>query len=108
MLRHRYPATFGLLIVLVLGRGAFALAQANADWNVTLQDPAHFDISDLSSAIAKTAVYRDAMEDIRRALTVIPRITASLPISSDSAIDDIPPGAHRPRAPPAGRALPLV
>jgi len=108
MLRHRYPATLGLLALLVLGRGAFALAQANADWNITFQDPAHFDVSDVSGVIAKVAVYRDAMEDVRRALLVIPRITASLPISSDSAIDRIPPGAHRPRAPPAARALPLV
>jgi len=108
MRRHGYSATFGLVILLVAGRGAVALAQANADWNVAFNDPAHFDISDVSGVIAKVAVYRDAMEDIRRALLMTPRITALLPISSDSAIDQIPPGAHRPRAPPTARALPLV
>jgi len=108
MLRHRYPAAFGLLFLLLLGRGAVALAHANADPNVAFQDPAHFDISDVSGAIKKTVVYQDAMEDIRRALMVIPSVTASESISSDGAIDQVPPGAHRPRAPPPGRALPLV
>ena len=108
MLRHRYPATFGLLILLMLGPGAFALAHANAEWNVAFNDPAHFDISDVSGVIDTAVVYRDAMEDIRRALMVIPSVTASESISSDGAIDQVPPGAHRPRAPPPGRALPLV
>jgi len=106
MLRHRYPATFGLLILLMLGPGAFALAHANAEWNVAFNDPAHFDISDVSGVIATTVVYRDAMEDIRRALMVTPRITASLPISSDGASDQTSREAHRPRAPPTARALP--
>ena len=74
MLRHRCPATFGLLVLLVLGRGASALAQANAEWNVTFQDPTHFDISDAGGVFAKAAVYRDAMEDVLRALMVFPRI----------------------------------
>jgi len=108
MLRHQYPATFGLLILLVLGRGAAALAHANADWNVAFQDPAHFDISDVSGVIKTAVVYRDAMEDIRRALMVFPRVTTCQPISSDGAMDQVSPGAHRPRAPPDGRALPLV
>jgi hypothetical protein len=108
MLRHRCPATFGLLVLLVLGRGASALAQANADWNVTFQDPTHFDISDAGGVFAKAAVYRDAMEDVLRALMVFPRIATSQPVSSDGATDQIPPGAHRPRAPPVGRGFALV
>ncbi len=102
MLRHRVRAAIGLVALLVLGRGAVALASANADWNLAFNDPARVDISDISGLVKKTVLYTDPMDDVRRALVVLPRHTDRVAILSPIASDQASPGAHRPRAPPAG------
>jgi|ERR1041384_1592209 len=101
MARHRLRAATGLIALLVLGRCAVAVACANANWNVAFNDPARVDISDLSGLVKKTVVYTDPMDDARRALLVLPRHSTRVAIVSPVASDQVSPGAHRPRAPPA-------
>ena len=100
MVRHRLAAAIGLSAVLLLGRGAVSLANANAIWNVAFNDPTRVDISDLSDLATKTVVYTDPMDDARHAL-LVPRHTTRVAIVSASATDQASPRAHRPRAPPA-------
>ena len=99
-MRYRFVASIGLAAVLLLGRGAVAVSYANANWNLVFNDPARADIADVSSLSAKTVIYTDPMDDVRRALLVLPRHTPRVAISSPSATDQASPEAH-PRAPPA-------
>src|SRR5207237_9834376 len=97
----RVAAAFVLVALLLSGRGAVALANANAYWNPAFNDPARVDIRDISDLIAKTILHSDPMDDVRRALVVVLRTAGNFYPASASAIDDAPPRAHRPRGPPA-------
>ena len=101
MLRHRVFAAFALTGLLVAGRGATALANANACWNPAYNDPNRVDISDLSGLIAKTVLYCDPMDEARRALGVVLHPSGRVASASTPRLDDGSPRAHRPRAPPA-------
>jgi hypothetical protein len=101
MLRYRLSVAFALAALLLAGRASVALANANAYWNAAFNDPARVDISDISGLIAKTVPHTDPMDDVRRALLLVLRPIGNLAPASASAIDEISPGAHRPRAPPA-------
>jgi len=101
MAKHRLSAGFALLALLLLGRGAVALASANACWNLAFNDPARVDISDISDLVTKTVAHNDPMDDVRRALLVVLRPIGNVVPASVSVIDDAYPRAHRPRAPPA-------
>jgi len=100
MARHRFTTAIGLVALMLLGRGAVAFADANAHLDRLFKDPARIDVSDISGLSAKTLVYTDAMDDVRRALVVLPRHTARVAIVALSANDQAFPQAHRPRAPP--------
>jgi hypothetical protein len=100
MLKRRVSAAFALVALLLIGRGAVALANANAYWNPAFNDPARVDISDISSLIAKTVPHSDPVDDVRRALVLVLRPIGSLALPSPSPIEEVSPGAHRPRAPP--------
>ena len=101
MLRHRLVSAFALAALLLVGRTAVALAHANANWNIAFNDPARVDISDIGGLIAKTVLYSDPMDDVRRALLVVLDPTGRVAPVSVSTADDESPRAHRPRAPPA-------
>ena len=101
MLRHRFVYALALAALIVLGRGAVALAHANTCWNPAFNDPAHVNLSDIGGLIAKTVLYSNSMDDVRRGLLVLLRPTGRVVLASAPAIDEISPGAHRPRAPPA-------
>jgi|SRR5437899_6776626 len=101
MLKHRFVYAFALAALLVLGRGAVALAQANADWNPAFGDPSHVNISEIGGLIAKTVLYSDPTDDVRRALLVVLRPTGRVVLTSALALDDASPRAYSPRAPPA-------
>jgi len=102
MIRYRLASAIGLAALLLLGRGAVAFANANANWNPAFNDPTRVDISDISGLATKTVLHTDPMDDARRALLVLPRHTARVAITPPSASDQVSPEAHRPRAPPAG------
>ena len=101
MLRRRLLGALTLATLLLLGRGAVAFASANACWNPAFNDPSRVDISDISDLITKIVLYTDPMEDLRRALLVVPRTTRLAALASTPALDDASLRAHRPRAPPA-------
>ena len=101
MWRNRIWTGVALTSVLFFGLGATALANANAHWNPAFNDPERCDISDISGVLGETVVHRDAMEDVRRALLLVPQSVDQEVRASDSAIDDLSPRAYRPRAPPA-------
>ena len=101
MAKHRVSAGFALVALLLLGRGAVALASANACWNLAFNDPARVDISDISDLVTKTVAHNDPMDDVRRALLVVLRPAGSVALASAFPTDEVSPGAHRPRAPPA-------
>jgi len=101
MKRPRVLAAFALLGLMVLGRGEVVLANSNAYWSAAFNDPMRVDFSDISGLIAKTLFYRDPMDDVRRALLVVLRATGDVTVALRTAFDDVPPRAHRPRAPPA-------
>jgi|SRR6478736_1525101 hypothetical protein len=100
MARHRFTTALGLVALMLLGRGAVAFAYANAHLDPVLKDPARVAVSDISGLSAKPLVYTDAMDDVRRALVVLPRHTPRVAIVAPSANDQAFPQAHRPRAPP--------
>ena len=54
MLRHRFVYALALAALIVLGRGAVALAHANTCWNPAFNDPAHVNLSGIGGLIAKT------------------------------------------------------
>jgi len=101
MLRHPDSVALALVALLLVGRGAVALANANAYWNPAFNDPMRVDFSDISGLIAKTVPLRDPMDDVRRALLVVLRPSGHVSLASESVIDDAPPRAYCPRAPPA-------
>jgi hypothetical protein len=101
MLRHRIWYALALSALLVLGRGAVALAHANTDWNPAFSDPAHVNISDIGGLIAKTVLYSDPTDDVRRALLVVLRPAGRVALASAMVMDDAFPRAYSPRAPPA-------
>jgi|SRR5689334_22361614 hypothetical protein len=101
MLRHRLSAALALAAILLVGRGAVALAFANAYWAPAFNDPGRVDISDLSNLVAKTVSYRDPMDDARRALVPVVQTSGRVPLPSTPTIENVCPRAHRPRAPPA-------
>jgi len=100
MARHRLTTAIGLVALMLLGRGAVAFADANAHLDPVFKDPARIAVSDISGLSAKTLVYTDAMDDVRRALAVLPRHTPRVAIVAPSANDQVSLQAHRPRAPP--------
>jgi hypothetical protein len=102
MLRHRVCAALALAMLLLLGRGVVAFANADACWNPAFNDPTRVDISDISDLIAEneTVLHNDPMDDVRRALLAALRSAGRVVLASTAAIDDASPGAHRPRAPP--------
>jgi len=101
MLRHRIAAALTLATLLLLGRGAVTIANANACWNAAFNDPTRVDISDISGLITTTVIHTDPMDDVRRALLVVLRPTGLVVPAPVSTVDDASPRAHRPRAPPA-------
>ena len=101
MLRHRVFAAFALTGLLLAGRGAVVLANANACWNTAYNDPSRVDISDISGLIGKTVLYRDPMEEVRRALGEGLRPSGRATSPATPKLDDGSPRAHRPRGPPA-------
>jgi len=101
MLRHRIAVALALATLLLLGRGAVAFASANACWNPAFNDPAHVNLSDIGGLIAKTVLYSDPTDDVRRALLLVLRPTGRVALASAVAIDDGSPRANCPRAPPA-------
>ena len=101
MPRHRLVATLALVTLLLLGRGAVAYAHANGNWNPAFSDPARVGIGGIAVLITQTALYSDPMDDVRRALLVVLRPTGSVALASAFPTDEVSPGAHRPRAPPA-------
>ena len=101
MLRQRLLAALTLAGIVLFGRGAVALANANAYWGPAFNDPARVDVSDISNLIAKTLSYRDPMDDARSALIPVAQPTGGIALLSPSTIDDVFPRAHRPRGPPA-------
>jgi len=100
MLRRRAFAALALGTLLLLGRVAVACANANAYWSPAFNDPSRVDISDISNLATKTVLYIDPMDDVRRALLVVPRTSARVASAPTLPIDDASPRAHRPRAPP--------
>jgi len=101
MARPHLSVGFALVALLLLGRGAGVLANANACWNAAFNDPARVDISDISDLVTKTVAHNDPMDDVRRALLVVLRPAGSVALASLFPTDEVSPGAHRPRAPPA-------
>jgi hypothetical protein len=101
MVNRRAGIAFALALVVVLGRGAVAYANGNACWNPAFNDPTRVDVSDISNLIAKTVLYADPMDDVRRALLVVPRPAGRVALAPALAIDDASLRAHRPRAPPS-------
>jgi len=100
-MRHRLPAALLLAVMLLLDRGAVAVAHANACWNLAFSDPSSVDISDISGLVLESGIYSDPMDDARRALVVMLRPTGRVVPSSESTADDAPSPVHPPRAPPA-------
>ena len=100
-MRHRIVAALGLAALLLLGRGAVALATANAYWNPAFNDPARVDISDISGLAKQTSLYTDPMDAVRRALLVLARPAAGVAIAAEILSDVVVPRANGPRAPPA-------
>ena len=100
MRRHRVCAAFALAGLLLSGRAAVALANANAYWNPAFNDPGRVDITDISGLIAKTVLYGDPMDEVRRALGAVLHPSGRVAIASTPRLDEGPPRAHRPRAPP--------
>jgi len=101
MLKHRFVYAFALAALLVLGRGAVALAHANSSWNPAFSDPSHVNISEIGGLIATTVLYSDPTDDVRRALLLVLRPTGRVALASALAIGDAFPRAYSPRAPPA-------
>jgi hypothetical protein len=101
MARYRTWPALSLLTLLLLGRVAVSLAHANASWYAAYNDPTHFSINDLGGVVAKALTYVDSMEEVRDALQFLPYSDVHLIPSTERAIDNGPPGAKRPRAPPA-------
>jgi hypothetical protein len=101
MPRHRLVAALALVTLLLLGRGVVAFANAHACWNPAFNDPARLDTCAITVLVTETALYRDPMDDVRRALLVVLRPTGHVVPASVSVIDEASPGAHHPRAPPA-------
>jgi hypothetical protein len=101
MLKRRVAVAFAFAAVMLLGRGALALASANAFWNPAVSDPTTVDISEISGLLCKTVLYTDPMDDVRRSLLVLLRPTGVVPPASSLRPDEGVPRAHRPRAPPA-------
>ncbi len=100
MQKRRISYPLALAALLVLGRGAVALAHANTCWNPAFSDPAHVNISDIGGLIAKTVLYTDPTDDVRRALLVVLRPAGRVALASALALDDAFPRANCPRAPP--------
>ena len=100
MVQRRVWVAFSLAALVVLGRGAVAYASAYACWNPAFNDPSTVDVSDISGLIAKTVLYSDPMDEVRRSLRLPPPVGLE-PLESVPAIDDASPRAHRPRAPPS-------
>jgi hypothetical protein len=88
-------------IALLLGRGAVAIAYAEACWNAAYNDPTRVDISDITDLYSKSVTYTDPMDDVRRALLVVMPPTGRVVLASTPSLDAGSPRAHRPRAPPA-------
>ena len=101
MMLHRLPAALLLASMLLLDRGAVAVAHANACWNPAFNDPSSVNVSDISGLVLESGIHSDPMDDARRALLVMLRPTGRVAPSAESATDDAPSSAHRPRAPPA-------
>jgi hypothetical protein len=89
-----------VLLTLMLLEGGIAVAHANAQWGLSFEDPARFDLRDVSGAIDTAATYRDWMEDVRQALRLAPQPTCQAFVAVDTATE-VSPGAEGPRAPPA-------
>ena len=100
-MRHRLPAALLLAVMLLLDRGAVAVAHANACWNAAFNDPSRVDISDISGLVLESGIHSDPMDDARRALVVMLRPTDRVAPSAESTADDAPASAHFQRAPPA-------
>jgi hypothetical protein len=99
MLKRSAWAGF-VLLTLMLVEGGVALAYAHAQWGLSINDPARFDIGDVSEAIDTAVTYRDPMEDVRQALLLAPQPSGQAFVPAETAIE-VPQGAKGPRAPPA-------
>jgi hypothetical protein len=101
MMRHRLPAALLLAAMLLLDRGAVAVAHANACWNAVFNDPSSVDISDIAGLVLESGIHNDPMDDARHALVVMLRPTGRVAPSAESTADDAPSSAQLSRAPPA-------
>ena len=101
MRNRRVWIALAFAVAVLVGRGAVALAFANACWNPAYNDPTRVDVSDITDLYTKSLTYTDPMDDVRRALRIGLPPTGRVAPLAVSAIDDAFPRAHRPRAPPS-------